>query len=157
MQPACYIVTFSSHFLIIAILIEKSLRPSGKYGPSEMHWESYNPYHLATLMQRLGNFCSAILVIVFSGDLCDGLLNQSDTELGGHVILLSPIRDLTGLRITSFSRSCMHFPLDGEVEKGWGGLPFHFVFVVFNRHFLAFCHSTGKKKTNLKSYNTKQN
>lgn len=92
--------------------------PSGKYGPSEMLWEFYNPYHLATLMQRLGNFYSAILVIAFSGDLCDGLLNHSEAGLGGHVILLRPVRNLTGLRITSFSRSCIHFPLDGEVKKG---------------------------------------
>lgn len=75
-------------------------------------------YYLATLMQRLGNCCSAILLIAFSGDLYDGLLNQSEAGLGGHVIPLRPIRDLTDLSITSLSRSCIHFPLDGEVKKG---------------------------------------
>lgn len=69
-------------------------------------------------MQRLGNCCSATLVIAFCGDLYDGQLNQSEAGLGGHVIPLRPIRDLTGVRITSLSRSCIHFPLDGEVKKG---------------------------------------
>lgn len=98
--------------------MEKSLRPSGKYRPFEMLLDSYNPYHLGTLTQRLENCCSAILVIAFSGGLCDGLLNYSEAALGGHVIPLKPIRDLTGLRITTLSRSCVHFPPDAEVEKG---------------------------------------
>lgn len=83
-----------------------------------MLWESYNPYHLATLTQRLGNCCCAILVITFSGDLYDGLLNQSEAGIGDHVIPLRPIRDLTGLRITSLSRSCVHFPPAEEVKNG---------------------------------------
>lgn len=58
-QMVCYIVTFSSpafsynsHFL--HPIMEKSLRPSGKYRPSEMLWESYHPHSLVTRTQRAG-------------------------------------------------------------------------------------------------------